>query len=248
MPASSKAAAAAPVTPGTTDLTGTRGEREFLARGRFLSLVREGRWEYATRTEGLGAVVIVPVTPAGELVLVEQYRIPVAGPVLELPAGLVGDTPGEPTDTWEVPARRELLEETGFAARQCKRLVEGPVSAGFGDERVEFWLATGLTRVHAGGGVEHEQIRVHVVALDKLPAWLERQRRRGTLVDLRVYAGIWFAERWLRSRKRPAAKPRPPRAATRKPRRVSAKQDRRAGAGRAAPGAGRKAKPRRPRG
>ncbi|MFM7159543.1 MAG: NUDIX hydrolase, partial [Planctomycetaceae bacterium] len=233
MSASSQPAAAKPRSAGTVSSTATGsstgtpvtgGQRAVLAQGRYLALIREGSWEYAARAEGLGAVVIVPVTPAGELVLVEQYRVPVASQVLELPAGLVGDIPGEPTDNYELQARRELLEETGFAARRLKRLVEGPVSAGFGTERVEFWLATGLTRVHAGGGVEHEQIRVHVVALAKLPAWLERQRRRGTLVDLRVYAGLWFAERSLRSRGKPPAKPRQPRAGARKPKSPSAKK------------------------
>jgi len=175
--------------------------REYLARGRYLSLIREGTWEFASRNPVLGAVLIVPVTPEGELVLVEQYRVPVAARVLELPAGLVGDIPGEATDDWGRQAERELLEETGFAARRVRRLAEGPVSAGFGDERVEFWIATGLTRVHAGGGVEHEQITVHVVPLPEVPGWLERQRRRGCLVDLRVYAGLWFAERWSQGRR-----------------------------------------------
>ncbi|MCY2963503.1 MAG: NUDIX hydrolase [Planctomycetota bacterium] len=166
---------------------------EVLAEGKYMRMVRRGTWEYAERNSALGAVVIVAVTPGRELVLVEQHRVPVNAAVIELPAGLVGDIPGESTDDWGVQAKRELLEETGFDARRVKHLATGPVSAGFGTEEVDFYLATGLKRVHAGGGVEHENITVHVVPLDRVPAWLNRQRKRGVLVDLKVYAGLYFA-------------------------------------------------------
>jgi ADP-ribose pyrophosphatase len=61
-------------------------------QGRFLGLKESDHWEYAYRTNATGVVVLVPVTDAGELVLVEQYRTPVRSRVMELPAGLVGDT------------------------------------------------------------------------------------------------------------------------------------------------------------
>ena len=51
--------------------------RRPLAVGEFLELVRVGHWEYARRTNSPGAVVIVPVTDDGRLVLIEQFRIPV---------------------------------------------------------------------------------------------------------------------------------------------------------------------------
>ena len=61
---------------------------EILAAGRFLRLVRRGTWEYAERVHPRPAVVIVAVTSAGELVLVEQFRVPLQARVIELPAGL----------------------------------------------------------------------------------------------------------------------------------------------------------------
>ncbi|MGD9021922.1 MAG: hypothetical protein PVF46_08995, partial [Lysobacterales bacterium] len=59
--------------------------------GHHLGLKEKDGWEYAFRTDASGVVVLVPVTDAGELVLVEQYRAPVNSRVVELPAGLVGD-------------------------------------------------------------------------------------------------------------------------------------------------------------
>jgi hypothetical protein len=69
-------------------------------KGRFLGLKERDHWEYAYRTNASGVVVLVPVTDAGELVLVEQYRIPVKSRVLELPAGLVGDN-GDPEEDFK---------------------------------------------------------------------------------------------------------------------------------------------------
>lgn len=170
---------------------------EILAAGRFLRLVRRGTWEYAERVHPRPAVVIVAVTPEGELVLVEQFRIPLQARVIELPAGLVGDIPGEDHPDPRTHARRELLEETGFRAGRIKRLFGGPVSAGFGTETVEFFLATGLKRVEAGGGVEGEQIDVHLVPLGQVESWLKRRARRDRLADPKIFAGLYFARQLI---------------------------------------------------
>jgi ADP-ribose pyrophosphatase len=166
---------------------------EILAAGRFLRLVRRGTWEYAERVHPRPAVVIVAVTSAGELVLVEQFRVPLQARVIELPAGLVGDIPGDDHPDPRTHARRELLEETGFRAGRVKRLFGGPVSAGFGTETVEFFLATGLHQVGPGGGVEGEQIDVHLVPLNQVESWLKRRTRRDRLADPKIFAGLYFA-------------------------------------------------------
>jgi ADP-ribose pyrophosphatase len=61
--------------------------------------------------QGADFVIIVAVTPQDRILLVRQFRVPVAAVTLELPAGLV-----DPGETPEQAARRELLEETGYAA------------------------------------------------------------------------------------------------------------------------------------
>ena len=67
-------------------------EKETLYQGRFISLVREGSWEYAERSkEVTGIVAIVAHTENDEVIFVEQYRPPCHGRVIEFPAGLVGD-------------------------------------------------------------------------------------------------------------------------------------------------------------
>lgn len=167
---------------------------EVLYAGKFIELVRNGRWEYARRAHGHRAVGIIAMTPADELILVQQYRIPVGTETIELPAGLVGDQ--EAGEKIETAARRELLEETGFTAAKVEYLFDGPSSAGLTDEQVDLVLATGLRRVHAGGGVEAERITVHTVHLDELGPFLELHRRRGVQIDLKVR----LAEYMLRSR------------------------------------------------
>jgi ADP-ribose pyrophosphatase len=197
-----------------------RKRLEVLGEGKYLRLVRQGPWEYAERRNEQGAVVIIPVADDGQIVLIEQYRVPVAARVIELPAGLVGDIPGESTEDWREIAHRELLEETGYRAKRMVRVSDGPVSAGFSSESVAFYLATGLTRVHAGGGVDHEEIRVHLVRPKSIAAWLRKRSRQGCLIDQKIYAGLHFVA--VSQRGSPKGSPRvAPRA--RRPRIVRAK-------------------------
>jgi ADP-ribose diphosphatase len=72
----------------------TGEQAEVLFEGNYLRLLRRGRWEYVQRTRSTGIVVLVPITEAGELVLVEQLRPPIGKRVIELPAGLAGDIAG----------------------------------------------------------------------------------------------------------------------------------------------------------
>src|SRR4249919_3776104 len=121
-----------------------------------------GDWEYAERIHADGlAVIIIAVTPENNLVLVEQFRIPINCKSIEMPAGLVGDMHTDESPA--LSAERELLEETGWQANRIEILMTGPTSPGFSSERVCFARATELTRIHAGGGDAQEDIRVHEV-------------------------------------------------------------------------------------
>ncbi|MGH8129202.1 MAG: NUDIX hydrolase, partial [Gammaproteobacteria bacterium] len=146
--------------------------------------------EYVERTNARGVAVIVAVTPTDELLLVEQYRLPVARPVIELPAGLVGDLgPDEPLVE---AARRELIEETGYRAERMEVLAEGPTTAGLSNEITTFCAAHDLTRVGPGGGDASENITVHPVPLSGLHDWLRAQSER-VAIDPKLYAGLWLA-------------------------------------------------------
>lgn len=163
-----------------------------LHTGDWLELRREGTWEYVHRVRGHHVVMIVALTDADELVFVEQPRVPVGGRTLEIPAGLVGDT--EANDTPLKAARRELLEETGFEAEHVEEITQGCASAGLTDEHIHVFAATGLRRVHAGGGVGGEDITVHLVPRPEAHAWLEARRREGLVLDVKVFAALWLAE------------------------------------------------------
>ncbi|HUV39721.1 MAG TPA: NUDIX hydrolase, partial [Planctomycetota bacterium] len=81
-----------------------------ICEGQHLRLVDQGGWEHVERIGVSGIVALVAVTASDEIVLVEQYRPALDRRVIELPAGLVGDRPGEEHEDLETAARRELLE------------------------------------------------------------------------------------------------------------------------------------------
>lgn len=160
---------------------------------RFLSLYEQDGWFFAQRPQAKAVVGVVPVTAADELVLIEQFRVPVQSRVIELPAGLVGDEQADEDPA--LAAGRELEEETGFRAAEMRFLTTGPSSAGLTSEMITLYLATGLERIGAGGGVADERITVHVVPLATIHQWLDERRRAGALIDTRIYAGLAFIAR-----------------------------------------------------
>lgn len=157
-------------------------------QGRFLETVVDGRWEYVRRTRGIGAAVILAVTDADEIVLVEQYRVPLGAHCLELPAGLVGDEHGG--ESFETAAARELEEETGFRAARIESLGAFSSSPGLTSETFTLVRAGGLSRVGAGGGTDGEDIAVHIVPLAGLAAFIAEKRAAGTVIDVRLLAAL----------------------------------------------------------
>ncbi len=164
-----------------------------LHEGRFLRLVNRGGWEFVERTNASGVVVVICVTPEGKLLLVEQRRPPVGTTVVELPAGLAGDEPGAHGEELAEAARRELLEETGYACDSLEVCCFGPSSAGLTNEVLTVFRAVGARQTGGGGGVAGEDITTHEVLLADVPSWLEARQRAGALVDPKVYAALFFA-------------------------------------------------------
>jgi ADP-ribose pyrophosphatase len=163
-----------------------------IARGKYITMLDDAGWEYVTRPGVTGIVVLVAVTPEREVVLVEQHRKPVGSAVIELPAGLVGDVPGQEAEGLAVAAHRELVEETGFEAREMVELWTGPTAVGLSDEVLTFFEARGLRRVGPGGGDDSEDITVHLVPLATLDAFLASKRREGVAVDPKIFAGLYL--------------------------------------------------------
>lgn len=170
-----------------------------LYRGKHLELVGSGHWEYATRTVASSAVGIVAITTDLQVVFVEQHRIPVGQSVIEIPAGLVGDTPGLADEPLLVAAKRELLEETGYETESWSLLASGYSSPGLTDESVTLFLATNARKTAAGGGDDSESIDVHTISLGEVDQWLDDKLAVGYPIDFKVFAGLHLAEQRMQT-------------------------------------------------
>ena len=90
-----------------------------------------------------GAVGIVALDDDDRVVMLRQYRHPVACHLWEIPAGLLDDPGESPVET----ARRELVEEVGLVASQWHRVIDLHSSPGMSSETVRVFLARGLSDV-----------------------------------------------------------------------------------------------------
>jgi len=151
--------------------------------GRFIVAKKRGKWEYVSRTRGISAAVILAID-AGEVILVEQYRVPLGKRCLELPAGLVGDQ--DEGESVEVSAARELEEETGYRSAHIEKLGYFHSSPGMVSEGFTLVRATGLEKVGDGGGEGDEDITVHRVPLADIPAYVAARRAEGVAIDVRI--------------------------------------------------------------
>jgi ADP-ribose pyrophosphatase len=151
--------------------------------GKYVRALKRGRWEYVSRVGDVRAVVILAEFE-GRTILIDQPRIAVGGRCLELPAGLVGDE--DPGATVEATAVKELEEESGFTAERIERLGDFHASPGMLSESFTLVRAHGVTRYGAGGGTEHEDIAVHLVAREDIPAFIEQKRAEGLAIDVKL--------------------------------------------------------------
>ena len=154
-------------------------------RGNFIEALSDGRWEYVRRARDLSAAVIVAVTEANELVLVEQYRVPLGRRCLELPAGMIDDGEGAAQ-----AAARELEEETGFRAATMIEIGSFASSPGLTSESFTLFRADGLTRGGGGGGTDGEDIAVEIVPVGELPRFIAAKRDAGVMIDVKLIAGL----------------------------------------------------------
>lgn len=162
-----------------------------LYSGKYLELVDDKGWEWVKRNNCRTVVVILPLLDGNKTVFVEQFRKPVGESLIEFPAGLVGD--GEDFDeNVKLAAARELEEETGYYPEKLTYMIEGPASAGLSNENLEIFLAEDLKKTGDGGGVEGENITVHVVELDGVEDWLRKKQEEGKVIDLKVWGGLYF--------------------------------------------------------
>ena len=151
--------------------------------GKYIEAKRKGRWEFVGRANNIHAAVIVAMDD-GHALLVEQNRVPLGGPCIELPAGLVGDV--DKGETVEESAARELQEETGYRPERIEVIGRFASSPGMVSETFTLVKAHGLTKVGDGGGEAHEGITVHRVPVAEVPSFVARKRAEGCFVDVKL--------------------------------------------------------------
>jgi ADP-ribose pyrophosphatase len=156
---------------------------ELMCEGKFVRLIKRGKWEYASRTRNIGAVVVI-AEYEGKIILVDQPRVGPDCRCIELPAGLVGDE--DPDITVEQTAIKELEEETGFTADRVEVLGEFFASPGMLSESFTLVRVRGVRKIGDGGGDENEDINVHLVARADIPNFLEQKRAEGFGVDVKL--------------------------------------------------------------
>lgn len=132
-----------------------------------------------------GSVVLIPITDAGEIVLVRQYRPAIGRPSWELPAGSLkrGEAP-------ESAAIRECHEETGLIPGSVDHLGAFFPTPGYCDEEMHFFRATGLRAPSAGDPVaqqdDDEDIEARPFSREAIRAMIAS----GEIVDLKTVAGL----------------------------------------------------------
>ena len=133
-----------------------------------------------------GAVMVVPLLPDGRLVMERQWRYPLGRAMLEFPAGKL-----DPGETPLACGIRELVEETGYRAREWARAGVIHNAIAYSNEAIEIWFARGLTagpaRLDAGEFLE-------VLTLSE--AELAAAARRGEVTDAKTLIGLSWLQNW----------------------------------------------------
>ena len=162
---------------------------ELMCEGKFVRLLKRGKWEYASRTRNIGAVVVI-AEYEGKIILVDQPRVGPDCRCIELPAGLVGDE--DPDISVEATAIKELEEETGYTADSVEVVGEFFASPGMLSESFSLVRVNGVRKIGEGGGDENEDINVHLVARDQISNFIEQKRAEGFGIDVKLLLFLRF--------------------------------------------------------
>ncbi len=167
--------------------------RRVLHKGKIYDLIREN----ITLNNGVttdvdmirhpGATAIVPILGKNEVIMIKQYRHSIGDYILEIPAGTC-----EPGEAPVLCAKRELTEETGYAADSLEKLGEIVTVPGYSDERIHIFLATDLKK-DIQKLDEDEIIEVIHVPFDKVIEMI----RGGHIQDSKTISGVFLASHKL---------------------------------------------------
>ncbi len=176
------------------DLTETRIDGALMYDGGFIQVHKDsvrlpdGTTSTREYIKHPGAVAILALLDNGNLVMERQYRYPPQREFIELPAGKIDH--GEDI---LVTAQRELLEETGYVAREWIHLTTAWPCIGYADERMEYFLARGLT-LQERKLDEGEFLEVFELPLSDAMDWI----RQGKINESKTILGLFWLEKYLR--------------------------------------------------
>lgn len=175
------------------DLTERFVSREEIFSGRLLNVrrdtVRMPDGATATREYIVhpGAVAILPFTAHGSVILERQYRYPNGRDFIEIPAGKL-----EKGEDLLGAAKRELLEETGFAAAKWQRLTTIHNAISYSDEAIELFAAHGLEK-----RVQDLDEEEFLEVLDVPFAHAIEMVRDGRITDVKTVIALFWAQSFL---------------------------------------------------
>jgi ADP-ribose diphosphatase len=135
-----------------------------------------------------GSVVVIPVLGDGRIVLIRQFRYAAGKYLWELVAGHK-----EPHEDPAEGAHRELMEETGYTAKRVRKLFEIYPSPGLLGERMDIYLAEGLTKGKARPE-DDEKISQKIVTLAEAERWIREAR----ICDAKTIAGLLYYSKFVR--------------------------------------------------
>ena len=133
----------------------------FKLLSRNMKLESEGKEARFSIIEAPEWMNVIPLTPENEVVLVEQYRYGIEAPTLELPGGMV-----DPGETHDETARRELLEETGFAGDEWHYLGKVSSNPAFLTNHTHLHVVKNCRKIQEQKLDGNERINVHLLPLD----------------------------------------------------------------------------------
>jgi len=176
------------------DLTETLIEGAVVYRGGFIKVHKdrvrlpdgaEASREYIVHP---GAVAVLAMLDNGNLIMERQYRHPARNEFLEIPAGKI-----DHGEAGLLTGQRELLEETGYVAREWTHLTTTWPCIGYADERIEYYLARGLTKQQRNLD-EGEFLEVFEMSLEQGLEWV----RQGKINESKTIIGLFWLEKYLK--------------------------------------------------
>jgi len=171
----------------------TQLSSEQIYKGKLLDVWRDevrlpnGRTAVREYVRHPGAAVMVPRLPDGRIIFVNQFRYAMDRVMVELPAGKL-----DPGDGPEETARRELVEEIGYASGKLVCLGQIHPCIGYSDEVITVYLAEDLTP-EVEDNDHDEFLEPFELGLPEALDWI----RRGKITDVKTIIALYWAEKYL---------------------------------------------------